>query len=356
MHARKCRSLMLGSVEIGGEARVSIQSMTNTNPQDTPATLAQIGKLAAEGCDIIRVAIPDMKAAAALPAILAGTPIPVVADIHFDHHLALAAIEAGVHGLRINPGNICDTEKIGTIARAAGRKRTVVRVGVNSGSLEPRIRRKYGLTPEAMVKSALHYCDILETNGCHDLKVSIKASDVPTTVTANRLFAKETSYPLHIGVTEAGTRERGTIKSAVGIGALLLEGIGNTIRVSLTGPPIDEIRVAARILEATGHRHAHPEIVSCPTCGRTKINLAPIVNAVEDEILRLHAEGKAITLNKIAIMGCAVNGPGEARDADLGIAGADGSGVLFKHGNVVKSLTESELLPTLINEIRKHTV
>jgi (E)-4-hydroxy-3-methylbut-2-enyl-diphosphate synthase len=276
--------------------------------------------------------------------------------VHFNHRLALAAIAAGAHGLRINPGNIGSVDEVKAVARAAANRGIPVRVGVNSGSLEPSVRAKYGaVTPEALVESALRFCEMLESAGCHDLKVSLKSPDVPTTVAANRQFAARTDYPLHLGVTEAGTEFSGTVKSAIGIGSLLLDGIGNTLRVSLTTPPREEVKVALRILEVVGLRCAEPEIISCPTCGRTRIDLVSLVRAVEEEILRIKSAGHRIHLRRIAIMGCAVNGPGEARDADLGIAAGVKRGVMFRHGQIVQAFPEHELLPGLLREIEKHT-
>ena len=344
---------MLGTVRIGGGAPVSVQSMTNTDTRDVAATLVQIRELAGAGCDIIRVAVPDPASAAAVKEIVAGSPLPVIADIHFDYRLAVAAMESGAHGIRINPGNIGEEWKLKEVVSVAVERGVPIRVGVNGGSLEEELLKQYGgATPEALVESALRSCARVEEAGCHAIKVSLKSSSVPDTVKASRLFAARTDYPLHLGVTEAGTLLGGTVKSAAGIGALLLDGIGDTLRVSLTGPCVDEVNVGIRILEAVGLREAHPEIVSCPTCGRTKIGLVPIVTAVENEVARLKKAGKTIRLRKIAIMGCVVNGPGEARDADLGIAGGIGKGVLFKNGKIERTLPEAELLPALLEEIR----
>jgi len=352
---RKTRSFMLGSVSVGGSASVSVQSMTKTDTRDPGATLTQIAELADAGCEIVRVAVPDRDAASCLRGIAAESRIPVVADVHFSHGLALAAVEAGAHGLRINPGNIGDPAKVREIAAAAAGKGIPIRIGVNSGSLEPEIRERHGgVTPEAMVESALRHCELVERAGCHRLKVSLKSSDVRTTVAACRIFAARTDYPLHLGVTEAGTPAAGIVKSAAAIGCLLLEGIGDTLRVSLTAPPVEEVKAGIRILESVGRRDACPEIISCPTCGRTRIELLPLVNAVEEEILRLRAAGAEIRLKKIAVMGCAVNGPGEAREADLGVAGGEGRGILFKYGKVLERLPEQDLLPALIAEIRRH--
>ncbi len=354
---RNTRAFNLGGVRIGGGAPVTVQSMTNTDTRDAAATLAQIRELAAAGCDIVRVAVPDEAAASAVKAIVAGSPIPVIADIHFDYRLAVAAMESGAHGIRINPGNIGEAWKLKEVVRVAVERGVPVRVGVNGGSLEKeRLARFGGATPEALVESALLSCARVEEAGCSAIKVSLKSSSVPDTVRAYRLFAARTDYPLHIGVTEAGTLLGGTVKSAAGIGALLLDGIGETLRVSLTAPPVDEVNIGIRILEAVGLREAHPEIISCPTCGRTQIALLPIVAAVENEIARLKKEGLEIRLRKVAIMGCVVNGPGEARDADIGIAGGNGSGVLFRQGKVVQSLSEAELLPAILAEIRAAAV
>jgi len=351
----KTRRFEVGGVAIGGNAPVSIQSMTNTDTRDAAATLAQVGALAAAGCEIVRVAVPDVAAVAALPELVEGSPLPVIADVHFDYTLALGALEAGVHGLRVNPGTIRSPAGLRRVARAAAEHDVPLRVGVNGGSLEPEVLAQYGrATPEALVESALRGCALFERHGCRKIKVSLKTSSVPVTVAAYRLFAARTDYPLHVGITEAGSVRNGTIKSAVGIGALLLEGIGNTIRVSLTGDPVQELPVAQRILEAAGLRAATPEIVACPTCGRTEVDLEPLVTAVEDEIDRLKGAGKRIDMAKVAIMGCVVNGPGEARDADVGIAGGCGKGVLFRHGEVVRSVPESELLACLLEEIRSH--
>jgi len=333
---------------------VSIQSMTNADPLDVPGNLVQICELAAAGCDIVRVAVPTQRAVAALAELLNESPLPIVADIHFDHRLAVAAIETGVHGVRINPGNIGGTSGALAVARAAAACNVAVRIGVNAGSLEPDISSRYGgPAPEALAESALRHCEAFERAGCSNLKVSLKSSDVWTTVAANRIFAARTDYPLHLGVTEAGTEYAGVVKSAVGIGALLLEGIGDTIRVSLTAPPVREVQTALRILEACGLRSAAPEIVACPTCGRTQIDLIALATAVEREVCRLKAEGYRIGARKIAVMGCAVNGPGEARDADIGIAGGKGRGILFANGEIVRTCPEERLLEVFLQELRK---
>lgn len=350
---RIARQIQLGKTAIGGAAPIAVQSMTNTCPHDAQATLDQIRELASGGCDVIRVAVPDRSSVRTLEQIVAESPLPVVADIHFDPRLALDAIRAGAHGIRINPGNIGPPSRIREIAALASRQHTVIRVGVNSGSLESDLLARFGgPTPEALVASAMRHCALLESAGCAELKVSLKASDVRTTVTANRLFAAQTDYPLHLGITEAGNAWRGTVKSAIGIGCLLLEGIGDTIRVSLTAPPSEEVRVAALLLAAIGLRDAGPDVVSCPTCGRTQVDLYPIVEAVETELARLAEAGYVVKLSRIAVMGCAVNGPGEAREADLGIALGKKSGVLFRSGTVIGTIPEAELKGRLIQEIR----
>jgi len=327
--------------------------MTNTCPSDAGATLSQIQQLASVGCDVIRVTVPDRPSVRALERIVTESPLPVIADIHFDPRLALDAIRAGAHGIRINPGNIGTPDQVREIAALATRQHTVIRVGVNSGSLESDLLAHFGgPTPEALVASALRHCALLESAGCTELKVSLKASDVRATVAANRLFAAQTDYPLHLGITEAGNAWRGTIKSALGIGCLLLEGIGDTIRVSLTAPPSEEVRVAALLLAAIGLRDAGPDVVSCPTCGRTQVDLSPIVEAVETELSQLAQAGYVVKLSRIAIMGCAVNGPGEAKEADLGIALGKTGGVLFKNGTIIGRVPEAELKDTLIGEIR----
>lgn len=350
---RKTRQIMLGDVPIGGGAPVSIQTMTNTHLEDLEGTLAQIERVQRLGCDIVRVAVPTAGSLGNFGIVCRRSPLPVVADIHFDHLLALGALEQGAAGIRVNPGNMRNLDYVREVARVAAKTGRVVRIGVNGGSLDPDVERQYGRTAEGLVASALKYVDLFESEGCHALKVSLKSSSVQTTVAACRLFAVKSDVPLHLGVTEAGVPSRGIIKSAIGIGALLLDGIGETIRVSLTCEPEEEVRAAKKILESCGLREDGLEIVSCPTCGRTKINLVPMAEAVEREVERLRAEGRVIHLKKVAVMGCEVNGPGEARDADVGIAGGNGRGILFKHGEKVRSMPEAELLDALLDEIRK---
>ncbi len=347
------RQVKVNNVTIGGGAPVSIQSMTNTVTADAVSTLAQIRELASAGCDIIRVAVPDSDAVDALPAILSGSPIPVIADIHFDYRLALGAIAAGIHGIRINPGNIGDADKVRLIAEKAGEAGIPIRVGANSGSLSEAMR---SLPPaDALVESALEQCRILEEYGFRAIKVSLKASNVPVTVSAYEKFAERSDYPLHLGITEAGTPQNGIVKSAVGIGALLLRGLGDTIRVSLTAPPLAEIAPARRILEAAGLRDASPEIVSCPTCGRTQIDLIKLAEKVESLIQEIKQQNRRIKLKKIAVMGCVVNGPGEARDADLGVAGGRSQLALFKHGKIIGTFPEAEGYDVLRREILANT-
>ena len=321
------RGLFIGSVPVGGGAPVTVQSMTKTDTRDAEATLSQIRALATAGCEIIRAAVPDAAAAEALKMIVAESPLPVVADIHFDHRLALDALKAGVHALRINPGNIGARWKVEELVRASRDRGVPIRIGVNAGSLEKDLLERHGKpTPEALVESALRHVEILEALDFRDIKISLKSSDVATTVEAYRLMADRRDYPLHLGVTEAGTLFAGSIRSALGIGILLHEGIGDTIRVSLTGPPEEEVRAGLEILRALGLRSGGPMVVSFPTCGRCRTDIIPIVQAVEAEILRRGWDVHA------AVMGCEVNGPGEARLAEIGIAFGEGQGLIFIGG------------------------
>ncbi len=356
------RRIKIGPVAVGGGAPVTVQSMTNSDTRDAAATLAQIRRLHEAGCDIVRVAVPDSKAADSLHEIAASSPIPVVADIHFDHRLALLAIKAGAHAIRINPGNIGGEKKVREVAEAAGEAGIPIRVGANSGSLPAKFAdaKAGGLNcraeklSDALVKSALQQCRMLERFGFKSIKVSLKASDVPATVMAYRKFSELADYPLHLGITEAGTRERGIVKSAAGIGALLLDGIGDTIRVSLTADPVEEVKAGIMILESVGLRNAEPEIISCPTCGRTEIDLFGLVEEVEAEIAKLKASGRKIGLRKIAVMGCVVNGPGEAKDADLGIAGGKGRAAIFAKGKLLKACSEKDILKVFAEELKKY--
>ncbi len=344
----KTRQLQLGSVKIGGDAPVSVQSMTNTDTRDAVATLAQIGRLAKAGCEIVRCAVPDQAAAEALGSIVQGSLLPLIADIHFDFRLALSAVASGVAGLRLNPGNIGDTWKVAEVVDACRERQVPIRIGVNAGSLEPELLRKYGHpTAEAMVESALGHIRILEDLNYQQIKVSLKASDIARTVEAYRLLAKQCDYPLHIGITEAGTTWSGTIKSAIGLGLLLYEGIGDTLRVSLTGDPVEEVRVGWEILKSLRLREKGPIFISCPTCGRCQIDLIGTAEEVEK---RLQDLPLPIT---IAVMGCVVNGPGEAREADLGIAGGKGQGILFRRGEIVRKVSQAELADVLVEEAWK---
>jgi (E)-4-hydroxy-3-methylbut-2-enyl-diphosphate synthase len=349
MQRKKTRQIQVGRMLVGGDAPVSVQSMTNTRTDNIEATVAQIERLIAAGCDIVRVAVPDMNAAKAIEAIKKAVDIPLIADIHFDYRLALTAIERGVDGLRLNPGNIGDAEQVTAVVKAAKQRQIPIRIGVNAGSLSKEMLARHGgrPTPEAMVESALAHIKILEQHDFHDIKVSLKAHDVPLTINAYQLLSEAVDYPLHLGITEAGTVRSGVIKSAVGIGALLVQGIGDTVRVSLTGDPVEEIRVANEILKSLGLRQFGPTLVSCPTCGRCQINLVDIAETVEDKLKSLT---KPIT---VAVMGCVVNGPGEARDADVGIAGGKGEGLLFSKGEIIRKVPEDELISALFAEIDK---
>jgi (E)-4-hydroxy-3-methylbut-2-enyl-diphosphate synthase len=343
---RKTRQIRVGSVPVGGDAPISVQSMTNTRTQDAGATISQIRRLEAAGCDMVRVAVPDGEAAGAIEGIKAGIGIPLIADIHFDYRLAIAAAEAGADGLRINPGNIGSDRKVKAVAAAAREKGIPIRIGVNAGSLEKALLKKHGgVTAAAMVESALGQVARLEEWDFHDIKVSLKASDVSRTVAAYRLLSEKTDLPLHVGVTEAGGLYPGIVKSALGIGMLLADGIGDTIRVSLTRDPVEEVRTGFEILRALGLRHRGVEIISCPTCGRCNIDLFGILERVERALLT-----RSLPI-KVAIMGCVVNGPGEAREADIGIAGGDGSGILFKKGEVVETVPQENLVDVLLREI-----
>ena len=336
------KQIHVGGVPIGGGAPVTIQSMTNTPTQDAAATLDQIKKLAAAGCEIVRVTVPDMEAVRALGKIKEGSSIPVVADIHFDYKLALESVAAGVDKVRINPGNIGGEDRVKAVAETCSLHNVPIRVGVNGGSLEKSILAKYGgVCPEAMVESAFGHIRLLNKFDFDDICVSLKSSSVPVTMKAYQLMAERSGYPLHIGVTEAGTVRMGTLKSAVGIGGLLALGVGDTFRVSLSADPAEEVYAARDILKAAGVRREGPELVSCPTCGRTRIDLIALANEVEE---RLKAVDKPIT---VAVMGCAVNGPGEAAAADCGIAGGTGEGLLFRKGEIVKKVPQERLVDEL---------
>ncbi|MFR2299148.1 MAG: flavodoxin-dependent (E)-4-hydroxy-3-methylbut-2-enyl-diphosphate synthase, partial [Clostridium paraputrificum] len=337
MDRKLTRKVKVGKVYVGGDAPVTIQSMTNTDTRDVEATLKQIRELYNAGCEIIRCTVPDMEAAEAIKEIVKQSPIPVVADIHFDYRLALKVVENGISAVRINPGNIGSIERVRMVAEACKAKNIPIRIGVNSGSLEKEILERDGKpTAKGLVESALAHVKILEAVDFNDIVISIKSSDVRMMIDAYRLMSEKVDYPLHLGVTESGTPFRGTIKSSIGIGTLLAEGIGDTIRVSLTSDPIEEIKVAKEMLKALGLRKGGLEFVSCPTCGRTQIKLIEIANEVER---RLEGNNKDI---KVAVMGCIVNGPGEAREADIGIAGGKGEGIIFKKGEIIKKCKEED--------------
>lgn len=348
INRRKTRPVKVGGISIGSGFPIVVQSMTNTDTRDSQKTLEQISRLAEAGCELVRLAVPDAKAASSLRSICQASPLPVIADIHFDHTLALASIEAGVSALRINPGNIGDKKNTDAVVDAAKAHNISIRIGVNGGSLEKGLLKKYGgITPKALCESALSHVKLLEDRGFYDTKISIKASSVPLTVLAYRELAKSCDYPLHIGITEAGTLMKGTVKSSVGIGLLLAEGLGDTLRVSLTHDPVAEVRVAWDILSSLELRQRGPQIISCPTCGRTEIDLIGLATAVEEALAPIQ---ETFT---VAVMGCVVNGPGEAKDADVGIAGGRGKAVLFRKGEPVGSVTggQEDFLKALLAEI-----
>jgi len=343
---RISRQIMVGSVPVGGDAPVSVQSMTTTVTADVNATLQQIAELTASGCQIVRVAVPSQDDADALPIIARKSQIPVIADIHFQPKYVFAAIEAGCAAVRVNPGNIKKfDDKVGEIARAAAEHGVPIRIGVNAGSLDPRLLQKYGkATPEALVESALWECSLFEEHDFRDIKISVKHNDPVVMVQAYRLLAARCDYPLHLGVTEAGPAFQGTIKSAVAFGALLAEGIGDTIRVSLSAPPVEEVKVGNQILESLNLRERGLEIVSCPSCGRAQVDVYTLAEQVQAGL-----EGLKVPL-RVAVMGCVVNGPGEAREADLGVASGNGKGQIFVKGEVIKTVPESQIVETLIEE------
>ncbi|MGL4849079.1 MAG: flavodoxin-dependent (E)-4-hydroxy-3-methylbut-2-enyl-diphosphate synthase [Clostridium sp.] len=346
MERKKTRVVQIDKLKVGGDNPVVIQSMTNTDTRDVEKTLEQINKLVNEGCQMVRCAVPDMEAAEAIKEIVLKSPAPIVADIHFDYRLALKVIENGISKLRINPGNIGSIDRVKEVVTKAKEKNIPIRIGVNSGSLEKDILERDGKpTAKGLVESALRHVKILEDLEFYDIIISIKSSDVRMMIEAYRLMSEKVNYPLHLGVTESGTKFKGTIKSSVGIGTLLAEGIGDTIRVSLTSDPIDEIEVAKELLQALGLYENGIQFISCPTCGRTEIKLIEIAEEVER---RLKGSKKKI---KVAVMGCVVNGPGEAREADIGIAGGKGVGIIFKKGEIIKKVKEEELVEELLKEI-----
>jgi (E)-4-hydroxy-3-methylbut-2-enyl-diphosphate synthase len=343
---RATRQIRLGNVAIGGGAPIAVQSMTTTQTADSAATLGQIRALAEAGADVVRLAVPDKHAAEALPAIVAATPVPLVADIHFDWRLALAALDAGIHGIRLNPGNIGSKERVREVVKAARERSVPVRIGVNAGSLEKDIVEKHGWpTAEGMVESAERHIRFLEDEGYREIKVSLKAHDIAMTVRANRLFAARFDYPLHLGITEAGTLMAGTIKSSAGLGILLADGIGDTIRVSLTADPVEEVRVARSLLKSMGLKFGGATLTSCPTCGRCSVAMIPIAERVEKRLSTVKGEVQ------VAVMGCEVNGPGEAAAADVGVAyGHNGVGLLFRDGKIVKRMKAEELEEAVVSE------
>ncbi len=343
---KKTRQITIGSVKVGGGAPIAVQSMTNTYTQDVDATVSQIRHLTMAGCEIIRVAVPDMEAAHAIKKIKAGIDIPLIADIHFDHRLAIAAAECGADALRINPGNIGAESRVLKVVQCAKEHGISIRIGVNSGSLEKQIEQSMGNGPKAMAESARRNVELLQSMDFNDIKLSVKASDVSRSVEACRLVSAQTDIPLHVGVTEAGGVIAGITKSALGIGMLLAEGIGDTIRVSLTRDPVEEVRTAWEILRALGIRKRGVEIISCPTCGRCRIDLFDIAEKIEKALLKFKVPVK------IAIMGCVVNGPGEAKEADIGIAGGDGMGILFKKGKLVRKVPQDRLMDVLLEEVK----
>lgn len=346
MERRITRTVKAGNVEIGSGSKITVQSMLNVLAHDIEGNVAQAVELEKAGCEIVRLTVPDIEAVKTLYAVKNAVKIPVVADIHFDYKCALESVAAGVDKIRINPGNIGSDDRIKAVADACRQKNIPIRIGVNSGSLEKDLLKKYGhVTPEALCESALRHASLLEKFDFNDIVISIKSSDVPTMVAAYRLVAQQCDYPLHLGVTEAGTRHMGMLKSAAGIGALLLDGIGDTIRVSLTANPVSEVAAGFDILKAVGIKKDCPQIVSCPTCGRTKIDLISLAEKIEKELANVH---KPI---KVAVMGCAVNGPGEAKEADIGVAGGDGYGLIFKHGEILKKVPENKIVEELLKEI-----
>ncbi|HTP29109.1 MAG TPA: flavodoxin-dependent (E)-4-hydroxy-3-methylbut-2-enyl-diphosphate synthase [Anaeromyxobacteraceae bacterium] len=343
---RRTRPVRVGSVQVGGGAPIAVQSMTTTDTRDVEATLGQVCALAEAGADIVRLAVPDQRAAAALAEIVRRAPVPLVADIHFDYRLALAALRAGIHCIRLNPGNIGSRERVREVVRAARERNVPIRIGVNAGSLEKEIVEKHGWpTAEGMVESAARHIALLEDEGYREVKVSLKAHDVAMTVMANRIFAERFEYPLHLGVTEAGTLLAGAVKSAAGLGILLAQGIGDTIRVSLTANPVEEVKVARILLKALGLKFGGATLTSCPTCGRCSVDMIPIAERVEQRLSALKGEVS------VAVMGCEVNGPGEAAAADVGVAfGHKGVGLLFKNGKIVKRMKTEELEDALVEE------
>lgn len=347
--ARESRQIVIGKIAVGGGAPITVQSMTKCDTRNVEATVAEINYLEQCGCDLIRVAVKDMEAATAIRAIKSKTTLPLIADIHFDYRLAISCIDNGIDGLRINPGNIGSRQRIAAVVEKAKERSVPIRIGVNAGSLESSIREKFGISASGLVESALAHVAILEAMKFYDIKISLKAAHVPMMIQAYRDIAQKVDYPLHLGVTEAGTIRMGTIKSAIGIGALLADGIGDTIRVSLTAPPREEVRAAIDILHALGIRSHRPELISCPTCGRCEVDLFKIVEKVETALENMHNP------IKVAVMGCVVNGPGEAQQADVGLAAGKGCGIIFSRGKQPKKVSEDDMINALLSEIREIT-
>ncbi|MGB0088213.1 MAG: flavodoxin-dependent (E)-4-hydroxy-3-methylbut-2-enyl-diphosphate synthase [Planifilum fulgidum] len=347
-HRRETRPVKVGNIQIGGNDQVVIQSMTTTKTHDVKATVEQIRRLEEAGCQIVRVAVPDMRAAEAIPLIKKEVSVPLVADIHFDYRLALKAIEGGIDKIRINPGNIGRRDKVEAVVKAAKERGIPIRIGVNAGSLEKRILEKYGYpTADGMVESALYHIGILEDLDFRDIVVSLKASDIRLAIEAYQKAAAAFRYPLHLGITESGTLFSGTVKSAAGLGALLAQGIGSTIRISLSADPVEEVKVARELLKAFGLASNAATLISCPTCGRIEIDLISIANEIEEYLANIKAP------IKVSVLGCAVNGPGEAKEADIGIAGARGEGLLFRHGKIIRKIPEEKMVEELKKEIDK---
>lgn len=348
---RKTRQIMVGDVPIGGDADIAVQSMTNTTTSDVDATVRQIHALESGGCEIIRVAVPDLESARAIKSIRDQTAIPLIADIHFDWRLAIAAVEYGAQAIRINPGNLGGPEKLAKVVDAAKHYQVPIRVGVNSGSIEKELLKEFGYptadNPESLIESALRNVRLLERLKFDNIKISIKSADVLTTINGYRQLSAQTDYPLHIGVTEAGGLIAGTVKSSVALGILLFDGIGDTFRISLTRDPVEEVRVGFELLRSLRIRERGPELISCPTCGRTQIDLFALAEEVEKFIQSMESP------LKVAVMGCVVNGPGEAREADIGVAGGRGVGIIFKKGELFKTVSEEELLPVFMAELQK---
>lgn len=342
------RPLMVGNLSLGHSSHVLIQSMCNTHTKNVAATIAQINQLANAGCDLIRVSVMDMQDANAIAEIKKGISIPLVADIHFDYHLALAAIDAGADKIRLNPGNIGSADHVRAVVTACQKHHLPIRIGINSGSIEKHLLEKYGHNcAEAMLESAQTHIDILESMDFHDICLSFKSSDVPMTVKAYQLASQRWNYPLHLGLTEAGTKDYSLIKSSAALGNLLNEGIGDTIRISIADDPIEEIKAAKKLLKCYGLIHNVPDLVGCPTCGRTQYDMLPVIRQIDDYLDTIHAD------IKVAVMGCAVNGPGEARDADIGVAGGKDEALLFRHGEIIKKIPQDQIVSVLKDEINK---